>query len=118
MKKLILVSLISAFAFAGNVNFNYNTQNADASVKSYLTKTLKKECSAAFEDAETVVTVTNIEVIRIDQGMELEYTATVKVVEDYGHSPAKIITVEFDEERYHGEGFSLFKITAPSYLCN
>jgi len=120
MKSLIVaLTLVSSSVMAANVTFNYKTQNLESSAKDFIVKTLKTKCSNVFSDEETSVVVTNVEVDRIDQGMELEYVATVAVIEDYGHSPAKTITIEFDEEQYHSEGYSLFDIkTSHAYLCN
>ncbi len=119
MKSLItLLAFASTSVFAGNVTFNYKTQNVSPSVKNYIVKTLNEKCSEAFDDQENVVIVSEITIDRVDQGMELEYVATIKVIEDYAHSPAKTITLEFDEERYHGESFSFFKLeSSADYLC-
>jgi hypothetical protein len=118
MKKLLIIALTSAFTFAGNVQFNYKTADTDAYIKAYIVETLNTNCASVFDDEETVVTVVDLEVDQIDQGMELEYKATVEVVADYGHSGAETIVIEFDEERYHDEGFFLYNITASAAnLC-
>jgi hypothetical protein len=118
MKKTITSLLLSSFVFAGQVNFTYKTIEADQNVKNYIVKVLNEKCISAFDDGESQITVTDISVEQIDQGMELEYTAVVKVVADYGHSGAETITLQFDEERYHSSDFYLFDLDASApNLC-
>ncbi len=118
MKKVVLLSLLSSFVFAGNVKFSDATTSTHSHVKSYIVKTLNEKCSAAFDDGEASVTVTSIQEEIIDQGMEREYTATIEVVADYGHSGSETITLQFDEDVYHGAGFWFYRLEATKeYLC-
>lgn len=121
MKKLIALTLSCGLSFASlassNVIFNYETKSQPAHVKSYITKTLKTKCADAF-DSGSVVVVKSVSSMILDQGMEREYTAVIEVSSDYGHSPAETITMEFDEDVYHGPGFYLFRLNASApNLC-
>ena len=121
MKKIIALTLSCGLSFASlassNVIFNYKTKDQPSHVKNYITDTLEKKCADAL-DSENVVVVKSVSSMILDQGMEREYTAVIEVTSDYGHSPAETITMEFDEDVYHGPGFYLFRLnaTAPN-LC-
>ncbi|MDD0854386.1 hypothetical protein HBN50_14835 [Halobacteriovorax sp. GB3] len=117
MKSLLLAALLmSSSAFAGTLTIGHKAQDVSPVIKNYVEAVLNNKCAGAFEEDATV-TLEEVSYIILDQGMEKEYTAKVKVVSDYGHI-VDSIKIEFDEDVYHGQGFYLYNISASApYLC-
>lgn len=115
MKKLVLISVLSLLSLntfsSSKIYFGPNV-NETKFVQNYLANLLDVRCEDVLSDEETSILVTKITKESIEQGMELEYTATAQVTTDYAHSPATLLTVEFERDVLHGSDMTLYKFSS------